>query len=148
MIGLEKARRVWGSPRQFELREATMRVSVIYLVAVLAVCCPALAQDQPLEGDALRKAVAGKTVSLETPLGGLPISFRHNGTMHSQTAELAYYTGSTQDRGIWWVAANKLCQRWNNWLGGKAYCFTLRQEGRSVQWTRNDGLTGVATIRR
>ncbi len=125
-----------------------MRVGVIYLVAALAVCAPAAAQDQQLEGDALRKAVAGKTVSLETPLGGLPINFRHNGTMHSQTAELAYYTGSTQDRGVWWVVANKLCQRWNNWLGGKAYCFTLRQEGRSVQWTRNDGLTGVATIRR
>jgi hypothetical protein len=125
-----------------------MRVGVFFLVAALTVGGPALADEQQLEGDALRKAVAGKTVSLETPLGGLPISFRHNGTMHSQTAELAYYTGSTQDRGIWWVAANKLCQRWNNWLGGRAYCFTLRQEGRSVQWTRNDGLTGVATIRR
>jgi hypothetical protein len=129
------------------MREATMRVGVILLVSALAVCGPALAAEQ-LEGDALRKAVAGKTVSLETPLGGLPISFRHNGTMHSKTEELAYYTGSTQDRGIWWVAANKLCQRWNTWLGGKQYCFTLRQAGRSVQWTRNDGLTGVATIRR
>lgn len=125
-----------------------MRVGVIFLVFALAVCGPAVGNEQHLEGDALRKAVAGKTVSLETPLGGLPINFRHNGTMHAKTVDLAYYTGSTQDRGVWWVAANKLCQRWNTWLGGKAYCFTLRQEGRSVQWTRNDGLTGVATIRR
>jgi hypothetical protein len=146
-IGLEKARRVWGSPRQFEPEGSTMRVGVIVLISALAICGPAMGEEQ-LEGDALRKAVAGKTVSLETPLGGLPINFRHNGTMHSKTEELAYYTGSTQDHGVWWVAANKLCQRWNNWLGGKAYCFTLRQAGRTVQWTRNDGLSGVATIRR
>ena len=52
----------------------------------------------------------------------------NNGTMHSD-CQLAAYTGSTHDRGIWWVAADKLCQRWNNWLGGKSYCFTLRQQG-------------------
>jgi hypothetical protein len=125
----------------------TMRVGVV-LVAALAVCGPAFGGEQQLEGNTLRKAIAGKTVSLETPLGGLPINFRHNGTMQAKTVELAYYTGSTQDRGVWWVVANKLCQRWNNWLGGKAYCFTLRQQGRRVEWTRNDGLTGVATIRR
>ena len=65
-----------------------MRVGVFYLVAALAVCAPAAAQDQQLEGDVLRKAVAGKTVSLETPLGGLPINFRHNGTMHRKRPSL------------------------------------------------------------
>jgi hypothetical protein len=124
-----------------------MRVLVCFAVA-MAVAGTAAGQEPQLQGDALRKVVAGKTVSLETPLGGLPISFRHDGTMHAKTVDLAYYTGSTQDRGVWWVAADKLCQRWNSWLGGKAYCFTLRREGRSVQWTRNDGLTGVATIKR
>jgi hypothetical protein len=147
-IGPDKAHRVWGSPRQFDRGKATMRVGVVLFVSALTVCAQALGSEQPLEGEALRKVVAGKTVNLETPLGGLPISFRHNGTMHGKTAELAYYTGSTQDRGVWWIVADKLCQRWNNWLGGKAYCFKLRQEGRTVQWTRNDGLSGVATIRR
>jgi hypothetical protein len=103
---------------------------------------------EQLEGDALRKAVAGKTIDLQTPLGGLPIKFRTDGTMHSKTIQLAHYTGSTQDTGIWWVAANKLCQRWERWLEGRSYCFTLRQSGRQVQWTRSDGLTGVATVRR
>jgi hypothetical protein len=125
-----------------------MRACVVTLAAVLAVCGAASADEQQLQGEALRKAVAGRTVSLETPLGGLPISLRHNGTMHARTVKLAYYTGSTQDRGVWWVVAGKLCQRWNNWLGGRAYCFTLRQQGRKVQWTRNDGLSGEATIRR
>jgi hypothetical protein len=119
-----------------------MRVGIVILATALTVGGPAFGDEQQLEGEALRK-----TVSLETPLGGLPINFRHNGTMHSKTLELAYYTGSTQDRGVWWVVANKLCQRWNKWLDGKAYCFTLRKHGRRVQWTRNDGLTGLATIK-
>jgi hypothetical protein len=68
--------------------------------------------------------------------------------MRGKAENLAAYTGSTQDSGIWWIAANKLCQRWQRWLDGKPYCFTLQQQGRAVQWTRNDGLTGTATIRR
>jgi hypothetical protein len=125
-----------------------MRLGVCIAVATLLTAGGAVASDTQLQGDALRRAVSGKVVSLETPLGGLPINFRVDGTMHAKTVELAHYTGSTQDRGIWWVAAGKLCQRWNTWLGGKSYCFTLRQEGRAVHWTRNDGLTGMATIRR
>ncbi|KAB2915075.1 MAG: hypothetical protein F9K29_13790 [Hyphomicrobiaceae bacterium] len=125
-----------------------MRFGLFLAAALMAASSVALADETELGGEALRKAVAGRTVSLATPLGALPISYRIDGTMHSKSEELAHYTGSTQDRGIWWVAANKLCQRWNNWLGGKSYCFTLRRQGRSVQWTRNDGLTGLATIRR
>jgi len=127
-----------------------MRVAV-YLVAGMITATGAgiaVASDNQLQGPALRQAVAGKTVNLETPLGGLPINFRINGTMHATSVELASYTGSAQDHGIWWIAAGKLCQRWNNWLDRKAYCFTLRQQGRNVHWTRNDGLTGLATIRR
>jgi hypothetical protein len=32
------------------------------------------------------------------------------------------------------------------WLDGKSYCFTLRQSGSRVHWTRNDGLTGELTV--
>ena len=106
------------------------------------------AGDPQLEGDTLRKAVSGRTVELETPLGSLPINYRTNGTMQASTIQLAAYTGSTRDRGVWWIVADKLCQRWNNWLGGKSHCFTLRQQGETVEWTRDDGLSGVATIKR
>ena len=102
-----------------------------------------------MDSGELRKAVTGKTVHLATPLGGLPINFRADGTMSGRAGSLAAYTGSERDRGRWWVAADKLCQRWNSWLGGRSYCFTLRQQGGSiVHWTRNDGLSGTATIAR
>lgn len=125
-----------------------MRIPACVVATLLLGVAPVLAGDSQLEGDGLRKAVSGRTVHLETPLGSLPINYRTNGTMQASTIQLAAYTGSTQDRGTWWVVADKLCQRWNNWLSGKAHCFTLRQEGHTVQWTRDDGVSGVATIRR
>jgi hypothetical protein len=101
-----------------------------------------------MDGGNLRKAVVGKTVHLATPMGGLPISYRADGTMSGSAGTLAAYTGLLSDRGRWWVVADKLCQRWNSWLGGRSHCFTLRHEGGTVHWTRDDGLSGVATIAR
>jgi hypothetical protein len=106
------------------------------------------AAEEALDGSALRKAVSGKTVHLATPMGGLPIRYQTDGTMSGSAGTLAAYTGSLTDRGRWWVVADKLCQRWNSWLGGKSHCFTLRQQGGTVHWTRDDGLSGVATIAR
>jgi hypothetical protein len=111
----------------------------------------ALAQESSsqMDSDALRKAVAGRTVHLSTPLGSLPINYRTDGTMSASAGSLAPYTGSERDRGRWWVVADKLCQRWNMWLDAKSYCFRLRQQdGRTVHWTRSDGVSGLATIAR
>jgi len=125
-----------------------MRVGIIVSVVLLSAAQGALAAEGEPKGQELRKIVSGRTIELNTPLGGLPISYRMDGTMRGKAESLAAYTGSIQDSGIWWIAANKLCQRWQKWLDGKSYCFTLQQQGRAVQWTRNDGLTGTATIRR
>jgi hypothetical protein len=125
-----------------------MRVGIIVSAVLLCAAPGALAAETETQGQGLRKIVSGRTIELNTPLGGLPISYRMDGTMRGKAENLAAYTGSVHDSGIWWIAANKLCQRWQNWLDGKSYCFTLQQQGRAVQWTRNDGLTGTATIRR
>jgi len=125
-----------------------MRVGIIVSAVLLCAAQGALAAESETQGQELRKIVSGRTIELDTPLGGLPISYRIDGTMRGKAEHLAAYTGSAQDSGIWWIAANKLCQRWQKWLDGKSYCFTLQQQGRAVQWTRNDGLTGTATIRR
>jgi hypothetical protein len=128
-----------------------MIVTAFVMIVTAVVLCAAQgvdAAEPEAEGQALRKIVSGRTIELNTPLGGLPISYRMDGTMRGKAENLAAYTGSTQDSGIWWIAANKLCQRWQRWLDGKPYCFKLQHQGRAVQWTRNDGLTGTATIRR
>jgi hypothetical protein len=129
-----------------------MRHVKVCAVAVMVAASGAFAAasgEEVMNGGALRKAVAGKTVHLATPMGGLPINYRPDGTMSGSAGTLAAYTGSLSDRGQWWVVADKLCQRWNSWLGGRSHCFTLRQQGgRTVHWTRDDGLSGVATIAR
>lgn len=85
---------------------------------------------------------------LSTPLGGLPINYSPSGTMTGQAGQLASYVGSASDSGAWWVNRDKLCQRWDKWLEGKSYCFSLRKDGSTVHWTRNDGQSGIATISR
>jgi hypothetical protein len=124
-----------------------VKVLAAAMAVAAGVTFAAAAEDSAMDGGALRKTVVGKTVHLATPLGGLPINYRADGTMWGRAGSLAAYTGSERDRGRWWVVADKLCQRWNTWLGGRSYCFTLRQQGTgTVHWTRNDGLSGTATI--
>jgi hypothetical protein len=123
-----------------------MRIALVVAGMVSVASATAGSSEAQLEGDSLRKAVSGKTVSLATPMGGLPISYRPDGTMQGRAGALATYTGAARDSGRWWVVADQLCQRWNTWLGGTSYCFKLRQQGASVHWTRDDGVSGMATI--
>lgn len=127
------------------MRTVTVTTVTIMMVAAGAAFANEFGEGQ-MDGGALRRAVAGKTVHLATPLGGLPINYRMDGTMSGRAGALASYTGSERDHGRWWIVGDKLCQRWSSWLGGKSYCFRLRQQGATVHWTRNDGVNGVATI--
>ena len=103
---------------------------------------------EALAGAVLQQTVAGKTIHLSTPFGALPISYRSDGSISGVAGKLAQYTGSPTDSGTWWISGDKLCQKWNTWLNAKSYCFSLRQDGRNVEWTRNDGVSGSATITR
>ena len=67
-----------------------MRVGAI-IAAVLIASNVAWAGEPELEGETLRKAIVGKTVSLSTPMGGLPISYRADGTMQGRAGPLADY---------------------------------------------------------
>lgn len=125
-------------------------VKQILLVALaLATCAgPAFSEAGTLTGKALRKAVSGRIVTISTAVGvPLAIRYRGNGTMTSRArAVLAAYTGSRNDRGVWWISGNRLCQRWSNWLDGKSYCYRLHRRGKLVHWVRSDGRTGTAII--
>jgi hypothetical protein len=119
------------------------------LAAALAVAltCPALASDyKPLDESQLRDAITGKTVRLETSIGAIPISFRADGTMTGRSTDLANYLGRSYDTGSWWIDSNQLCQKWKLWMDAKPYCFSLRQAGTKVQWTRSDGMKGMLTV--
>lgn len=127
-----------------------MKIGAMMLAASLAMpATAALAADGALEGDALRKAISGKTVFLKISGFELPIRYAANGRMSGKmstvAASLARGDGSS-DTGKWWVSDGQLCQQWNSWMNGKSYCYRLTQKGQSVQWVRNDGRSGTARI--
>ncbi len=106
--------------------------------------------DTILSGDALRQAISGKTVYVQTGVGAdLPIRYSANGVMSgSFSAQVASLAGESvnADKGQWWISGRKLCQRWQHWLEKQTYCYELSRSGRVVSWRRNDGVSGTARI--
>lgn len=123
------------------------RVFVAAALAGFATAAMAASSDE-LSGTELRKAVAGKTVYLNSSGIVLPINYRPNGTMSGrlQAFAAALAGGSPVDSGRWWISSDQLCQRWNRWLDGKSYCYKLTRNGQSVVWVRNDGRSGTARL--
>jgi hypothetical protein len=121
----------------------------LMLGSTIAAAEAAEPRNAALSGDALRKAVSGKVVSLKISGFELPIRYSAGGTMRGSMstvmASLARGDGAT-DNGKWWIEGNQLCQRWTSWMDGKSYCYKFTVNGNSVQWVRNDGRSGTARI--
>jgi len=120
---------------------------LLLLVIQSGLAVSALAEPSKLTGEALRQAVSGRTVLIATPIGSFPIRYWSNGTMTGQAPAFVASLGAGRDRGQWWIADDRLCQRWYRWLDAKQYCFKLQRVGATVHWLRDDGLSGTATIR-
>ena len=80
---------------------------------------PSTAQDCCLERITTGAAVVGASGSIM-------------GSVRMGEPEIWFYTGTAEDTRRWWVAGENLCHRWQTWLSGKTYCFTLRQKGKAV----------------
>ena len=107
----------------------------------------AYAEPVELGDETLKQTVAGKTVNLDTPFGvSIPITYHGNGLMSGKAGVLEYFLGAEADRGRWWVANGKLCQKWFKWLDAQPSCMQLKQDGDKILWRRDDGLSGTATI--
>jgi hypothetical protein len=126
-----------------------LRVLGPALTSTAVLCGAELAAAQPaaLDNEALRSAVAGTTVHLHTSIGiSVPITYHENGTLDGQAGKLSWYLGAATDKGRWWVANGKLCQRWDVWLKRETQCMRIRNLGNKVYWDRDDGENGTATI--
>ena len=121
--------------------------SVLIAGVFVSILHSAHAEPVPLGGDLLQRAVAGKTVHLDTPLGvAIPITFHANGIMSGKAGVLEYFLGAETDRGRWWIADGKLCQKWFKWLDAQPSCMRLQQDGDRIFWRRDDGVNGTARI--
>ncbi len=104
---------------------------------------------EQLKGSALEKAVAGKVVYMKTEGVTLPIRYKRNKTMTGKlraVASLLAVNTPSSDSGKWWIDKDRLCQRWNRWLDGNTFCYTLKRAGQTVHWVRNDGRKGTARL--
>ncbi len=120
---------------------------LLIAAGLVAASTAVAAQQGAMSGDALRAAVTGATIEIDTPLGTkVPIRYEDDGTMTGEAGAVAYFLGASVDRGRWWVKDDQLCQQWTKWLDGKAECMRLQREGRQINWSRDDGKTGTATL--
>lgn len=120
---------------------------LLLLVVQFGSVAAALADPTKLTDEALRQSVSDRTVLIQTPVGSIPIRYKGDGTMSGQAPLFVAGLGTQKDYGQWWIAGDRLCQRWHRWLDAKAHCFRLQRIGGTVHWLRDDGLSGTATIR-
>ncbi|WP_290541584.1 hypothetical protein [Aestuariivirga sp.] len=117
-------------------------------LALALLAAPAAAGK--LAGAELQSFISGKRVYLAAPLGGeIPLTYRAGGVVDGsgEAAGLGKYM-TPKDRGRWWVAGERLCQKWQQWYGGKTFCFTVTKlSGNKIKWVRDDGRSGVARLR-
>ena len=131
----------------FTTRAAALRFWGVAL-ALAALAAPAAAEK--LQGAALKSFISGKRIYLAVPLGGeIPLTYRPGGVVDGsgEAAGLGRYM-TPKDKGRWWVSGDKLCQKWQQWYGGKTFCFTVTKVADNrIRWVRDDGKSGIARLR-
>jgi len=124
-------------------------LSRVMPVCVLAILAAAPASASTLTGPEIRQTVTGKRIYLSVPMGGeFPLYYRPDGRIDGsgEAVGLGRFL-KPKDSGRWWVAGDRLCQKWQTWYDGKTFCFTLANRGGDkVAWARDDGEKGVARI--
>jgi hypothetical protein len=132
------------------LRFAAAAAIIFLALAVALPIAPAIASGEALSGAALKSFVAGKRIYLAVPLGGeIPLNYRTNGRVDGtgEAAGLGRYM-TPKDSGRWWVAGNRVCQKWQEWYDGRTFCFTVTKLSENrIRWVRDDGKSGVARVR-
>ncbi|MEM7288946.1 MAG: hypothetical protein AAF412_01030 [Pseudomonadota bacterium] len=107
------------------------------------------ANANPLSGNEIKQALAGKRVYLATRWGvEFPLIYKLNGRVTgdgSGTGLGKYF--APKETGKWWVSGNKMCQKFPTWYDGRTFCFKLEEKGpRSLIWKRDDGTSGTARV--
>ena len=129
---------------------STLKLSMFFAMLIAAsAALPNQASAQRMAGSDIRKAVGGHKLVLSVMGVQLPIAYRANGTMKGSMASyVASMAGESKssDTGKWLIKDGRLCQRWNNWLDGKSYCFTLSGKGNTINWSASNGYSGTARI--
>ena len=127
------------------MRLGTAPATAFFCLVLSAIS--ASSEPRPIKGETIKSLISGGTIHLDTPLGTtLPLNFMPDGSVNGSSVVLAFYLGSTTDRGQWWIDGNKLCTKFTRWFDREKSCLTIRPEGRKYAWTKDNGETGTASI--
>ncbi len=125
-----------------------MPALIAFLLSVLA-CSMAYANSQRYTANDIRDGIIGKRVFLSVPFGGeFPLNYRYGGRVDGSGEALGLGRFvKPEDRGRWWIDADRLCQQFETWYDGEPMCFELyRLDAKRLRWIRNNGQAGTARI--
>ena len=113
-----------------------------------SVSAAAASKGKALGSENAKHVLTDSSILIPTPLGGgFRINYGRGGRLSGSSGIFSLNSAwGSSDRGKWWVRNGQVCQKWNTWYKGKPYCFKLRLDGKTVYWTRNDGLSGKAEL--
>lgn len=124
-----------------------MRTTIATLAILLGSLAPASADF--LSGDQIKGLIGGKRVYLATSYGiEFPMRYAPNGKVTGDgTGTMLGKYFAPRETGQWWVAGDRMCQRFPTWYEGRRFCFQLRKTGAGkLEWVRDDGYRGTARI--
>ena len=121
------------------MRGSRRRVALAVMLA--ATVAPAMAQDQPMTGEDIRRAWVGKKVFGRSTTGGLlDMHLRADGS-----AQVA--VGNMTDSGAWRTTDSGYCAKWQKIRAGEERCFTVVKRGDKVLVINPDGSVGTEILR-
>lgn len=123
---------------------AVKSLLVVFLTSVWVVS----AHAENLQNDSIRDAISGRKVVLSTMGFDFPLFYSKGGSVTGDgtNSGLAKYF-TPKETGQWWVANDRLCQKFPTWYKGRTWCFELeRVDVNRLYWRRDDGFTGKARI--
>ncbi|MEO0328394.1 MAG: hypothetical protein AAF217_07315 [Pseudomonadota bacterium] len=121
----------------------------VIIASVFGVLSSTAASANPLSGNDIRDTISGKKVYLATKWGiEFPLIYSTNGrvTGDGSATGLGKYM-TPRETGNWWIAGNRMCQKFPTWYDGRTFCFKLEKKNtEQLIWRRDDGTSGTARV--
>ncbi len=97
----------------------------------------------PLQGKALRRAMAGATLLYSTVYGEpCTLEIHADGNL----AGTAGYSGEDCDRGHWWIEDDRWYRQWRQWAYGEASGYAMVLDGDQIRFYGEDGFLADTAV--
>ena len=118
-------------------------------IASIALGTVSVAHASILNETEIRKLIKGKRIFLKIPFGGeFPMKYSASGVVSGDGSGVGLGKFlAPKDKGNWWIAGGRLCQKWEKWYKGKTTCFVISDKnGKNFRWKREDGRSGKGRV--